>query len=121
MAGEMEPKFEMIAYCGLDCSRCPSYLATQNDDDAARAETAALYTKKFGLVLQPEDINCDGCRRGGRKLDYCQVCEIRQCCLAKGLEHCVVCDQQPCEKLIKFHKFSAEAKAAFEALKTKWR
>jgi hypothetical protein len=111
---------EMIAYCGLDCSRCPTYRATQNDDDIARAKTAALYAEKFGLVFQPEEINCDGCRTSaGRQLGYCRVCEIRGCCLAKGLEHCVVCDQQPCDKLIKFHEFSPEAKASFEALKTR--
>jgi hypothetical protein len=108
----------MIAYCGLDCSRCLTFLATQNNDDAARAETVAMYAKKFGLVLKPENINCDGCRtRGGKQIGYCRVCEIRQCCLEKGLEHCAICEQQPCEKLSKFHEFSPEAKASFEALK----
>jgi hypothetical protein len=111
---------EMIAYCGLDCSRCPTFLATQNDDDAARAETAALYAEQFGLVFQPEDINCDGCRAlAGKQIGYCRVCEIRQCCLKKGLEHCVICEQEPCEKLLKFHEFSPKAKASFEALKTR--
>jgi hypothetical protein len=111
---------EMIAYCGLDCSRCPTFLATQNDDDAAWAETAALYAEQFGLVFQPEDINCDGCRAlAGKQIGYCRVCEIRQCCLKKGLEHCVICEQEPCEKLLKFHEFSPKAKASFEALKTR--
>jgi hypothetical protein len=110
--------FEKTACCGLDCSLCPTFLATQSDDDVARAKTAALYAKKFGLVFQPEDINCDGCQTsGGRQIAYCRVFEIRECCPAKGLENCVDCDQQPCEPLIKFHEFSPEAKAFFEALK----
>ena len=46
----------MIAYCGLVCSSCPTFLATQNDDDAAREKTAAFYSKKFGFNLKPEDI-----------------------------------------------------------------
>jgi Protein of unknown function (DUF3795) len=31
---------KMITYCGLVCSDCPTFLATQNDDDVARQETA---------------------------------------------------------------------------------
>jgi len=111
---------KMIAYCGLVCSNCPTFIATQNDDDAAREKTAALYAQKFGMNLQKEDINCDGCLSvGERKIGYCQVCEIRQCCLGRGLEHCVICPEQPCEKILRFHEFSPEAKASFEALKGK--
>ena len=108
----------MIAYCGLVCSNCPTFLATQNDDDAARERTAALYAQKFGMTLKKEEINCDGClSMGGRQIGYCRVCEIRQCCLEKGHKHCVVCPEQPCDKLRRFHEFSPDAKAGFEALK----
>lgn len=108
----------MIAYCGLVCSSCPTYLATQNDDDVARQKTADLYAEKFGFDLKPEDINCGGCKSEGEKLiGYCQSCNIRQCCRQKGSENCALCSDQPCEDLIKFFEFSAEAKASFEALK----
>jgi hypothetical protein len=109
---------KMIAYCGLVCTSCPTFLATQNDDDDAREKTVALYAEKFGLILQKEEINCDGCLSvGGRQIGYCQVCLIRQCCLGKGLKHCVICPEQPCDKILRFHEFSPEAKTAFEALK----
>jgi len=109
---------ELIACCGLVCSNCPTFIATQNDDDEAREKTVALYTQKFGLAFQKEDINCDGCRsEGGRQIGYCQTCEIRRCCLDRGLTNCAVCPEQPCEIIRRFHEFSAEAKAAFEALK----
>lgn len=111
---------QMIAYCGLVCSNCPTFLATKNDDDAARQKTAALYSEKFGFDLKPEDINCDGClSQGGKLIGYCQVCEIRKCCRQKGLDHCALCEEQGCEKMAKFHEFSPDAKAAFEALKMK--
>jgi Protein of unknown function (DUF3795) len=107
----------MIAYCGLVCSNCPTFLATQNDDDAAREKTARLYSEKFGINLRPEEINCDGCTsEGGKLLGYCQVCEIRKCCRARALDHCAVCGEQPCEHLKKFHEFSPDAKACFDAL-----
>jgi hypothetical protein len=110
---------KMIAYCGLVCSDCPTFLATQNDDDAARQETADFYAEKFGLDFKPEDINCDGCKSdGGKLIGYCQTCNIRQCCREKGLENCAHCNDQPCEKLIQFHEFSADAKLSFEALKS---
>lgn len=108
---------KMIAYCGLVCSSCPTFLATQNNDDVAREKTAALYSEKFGFNLKPEEISCDGCiSEEGRLIGYCQSCEIRRCCRAKALDNCVVCDEQPCEKLVKFHEFSPEAKACFDAM-----
>ena len=111
---------EMIAYCGLVCSKCPTYLATRNDDDEARAKTAATYAEKFGFNLKPEEINCDGClSEGGKLIGYCQVCEIRKCCQDKGLDHCALCEERPCEQLIKFHEFSPDAKAGFDSLKTR--
>lgn len=109
---------QMIAYCGLVCSSCPTFLATQNDDDVARAKTAAFYSEKFGFDLKPEEINCDGCKsEGGKLIGYCQECSIRRCCREKGLDNCAVCNEQPCEDLVKFHEFSPDAKRCFDALR----
>lgn len=108
---------KMIAYCGLVCTNCPTYLATLNDDDEAREKTAAFYSEKFGFNLRPEEINCDGClSESGILISYCQECEIRKCCREKGLKNCAYCNEQPCEKLQKFHQFSPDAKASFELL-----
>ncbi|HUW66368.1 MAG TPA: DUF3795 domain-containing protein [Spirochaetia bacterium] len=108
---------EMIGYCGLVCSECPAFLATKNDDDVAREKTAAMYAEKYGFDLKPEDINCDGCLTlGERKLIYCQTCGIKQCCSERGQENCALCSE-PCEQLIRFHKFSPKAKACYDALR----
>lgn len=108
----------MIAYCGLVCSECPTFLATKNNDDEARKSTAAFYAEKYGFNLKPEDINCDGClTEGGRQIGYCRTCEIKKCCSERGLSNCTVCHEQQCERIISFHNFSPEAKACFEALK----
>ncbi len=111
---------KMIAFCGLCCTDCPTFLATQNNDDQARAKTAELYAKKFGFDLKPEDINCDGCHSiSGKLLGYCRTCAIRKCGQEKNIENCAFCDEQACEKLVDFHAFSPEAKASFKAqLKT---
>ena len=108
----------MIACCGLVCSDCPTFIATRNDDDSARAETAAFYRDTYGLDLKPEEINCDGClSTGGTLIGYCRTCEIRKCCLDRKIENCAVCDHQPCDKLIQFHEFSPAAKKSFDQLK----
>jgi hypothetical protein len=106
----------MIAYCGLVCSECPTYLATQNDDDMARVKTAAFLSEKYGLNFKAEDINCDGCLSSGERLiGYCNTCDVRKCAIAKSVENCSVCNVRPCEKLNKFHEFSPDAKASFES------
>ncbi|MBU1341730.1 MAG: DUF3795 domain-containing protein [Proteobacteria bacterium] len=108
---------KMIACCGLVCTSCPTFLATRNDDDAAREKTAVLYSKKFGFNLTPEEINCDGClSTSGKLIAYCQTCEIRKCCRKRNLDNCAACDEQPCEKLTQFHEFSPDAKACFDSL-----
>jgi len=110
---------KMIAYCGLVCSDCPAFLATRSDDDIARKKIAASWTEKFGHDFKPEDINCEGCKSEGKRLvGYCHVCPIRKCALARGVESCARCEEQPCEELLKMHAYSSEAKAAFEALKS---
>ncbi len=108
---------EMIAYCGLACQKCPAFIATLNDDDEARRQTAAMYAEKYGLNFKPEDINCEGCRcEGGKLIGYCSTCEIRKCGRNKGVDNCTACAEQPCQNLIDFHAFSPEAKAAFDAV-----
>lgn len=108
---------EMIACCGLICNDCPTFIATQNDDDDARVGTAAFYQKTYGFELKPEEINCDGCLSSkGKLIGYCQTCVIRQCCLERGLDNCAVCEAQPCEKLTQFHDFSPDAKACFDRI-----
>lgn len=106
---------QMIALCGLNCTQCPMYIATQNDDDDARAEAADMLFQKYGLKFKPEEINCDGCHtKGGRLLGYCNTCKIRECGLKKEFESCAECADQPCDHLARFHSFSSKAKAAFE-------
>ncbi len=108
---------KMVAYCGLVCSDCQTFLDTQSDYNEGRKMAEDLYSKKFGIKLNTKDINCDGClSNSGRLTGYCKNCEIRKCCVEKGLENCTVCKKQPCEKLKKLHDFSPEAKICFESL-----
>ena len=51
---------KMIAYCGIDCLECGAYIATKNNDDKLRKETAEQWSKKLDFEFNWENLNCDG-------------------------------------------------------------
>jgi hypothetical protein len=94
---------KMIAFCGLDCGECPTFLATRENDDQKRKEVAELWSKQYQSQFKPEDINCDGCLSGnGRLFIHCSVCEIRLCGREKAVKNCGHCHDYPCQKLDSF-------------------
>ncbi|MBW1642014.1 MAG: DUF3795 domain-containing protein [Deltaproteobacteria bacterium] len=107
----------MIAYCGLNCSNCEAYLATQEDNNARRAETAQKWSKIYNAEIKTEQINCTGCKSDGIKFSHCNVCEIRQCCISKNVDNCAVCDDYICDTLSGFIKLAPEAGIALEKLR----
>lgn len=109
----MTPK---ISYCGLNCATCPSFIATQNNDNALRKKTASFYSDLFRLDYTAEDINCDGClSESGRLIHYCKACKIRNCCREKNLNNCGACPDYPCNQLKKFQALAASTKRSYQA------
>jgi hypothetical protein len=109
----------MIAYCGLDCSKCEGFLATKADSNSQRAEVARKWSALYDADIKPEQINCDGCKAQGRKLFYCEnLCEIRKCCTAKGVDHCAACKEYPCQTVSAFIQMAPEAGKALERLRS---
>jgi hypothetical protein len=108
----------IIAFCGLECSACPGYIATRNDDDEARAKIAEEWSKAYNSDIKPEYVNCDGCTdMEGRHIGYCFECKVRKCASARGVENCAHCENYPCETLEAFHKMAPRAKANLEEIK----
>jgi len=111
---------KIIAYCGIICSECPAFIATQNNDEELRAKTAKKWATEYNPKMQPKDIFCDGClAETGVLFFHCLECEIRKCCLEKNIENCALCDQFPCQKISDFFKFVPDAKATLEKIRNK--
>ena len=54
---------QLIACCGLDCENCDARIATINNDDKLREETAQKWSAMNNTSeITPETINCTGCR-----------------------------------------------------------
>jgi hypothetical protein len=109
---------KMIAYCGIVCSECGAFIATQNDDDAKRKETAEQWSKQFGHPMKPEDINCDGClSESGRLVGHCNICEIRKCGQERGVVNCAYCGDYACDKLEKFFQMAPMFRATLDEIR----
>ena len=109
---------KMIAYCGINCSDCPAFLATRADDDDMRHKVVVLWSKQFQMKLSDEDINCDGCKTdNGCLFGHCRTCRMRACCSEKKLDTCADCSDYECEELKAFHTFVPQAKEMIEKIR----
>jgi len=108
----------MIAYCGLNCLECDAYIATNEDDDGKREETAGKWSQLYQADIKTEQINCDGCKTDGVKFVHCNVCEIRKCCLSRKVDNCAACEDYICDTLAGFIKLAPEIGRTLEKLRS---
>jgi hypothetical protein len=107
---------KMLAYCGIDCSECPAYLAHTRNDQALREKTAPEWSKAYGFDFKPSDINCVGCTATiGVHIKHCAECEFRSCGQARAVANCGRCSDYPCAKIAKFHEMVPPAKQNLDA------
>lgn len=110
---------QMIAYCGLVCTECPAFKATQGDNDEERKKVADLWTSE-DYPITPNDINCDGCKTTGKRIiKFCNICEVRKCAQANNVETCAHCEGYPCVVLQRRFEMigSVEAKKVLERIR----
>jgi uncharacterized Zn-finger protein len=109
---------KMIAYCGLVCTECPAFIATKEDDDTKRKETAEQWSEQFDTTIKLEDINCEGCVSSSEVVfSHPKVCEIRKCGQTKGIINCAYCDEYACCRLNEFFKIVPDAKTTLDNVK----
>ncbi len=109
---------KIVAVCGITCSDCPAYIATVNDDDAMRRQTAEKWAKQFSADIKPENINCKSCLSTEEPVfHYCTQCEIRKCGMDRDIENCAHCEEYACEKLAKFLDMVPAARATLDEIR----
>ncbi len=112
---------QMIAYCGLVCSECPAYIATQADDRAALEQVAAQWREEYEApTITVESVICDGCLgTTGRKCSHCSECNVRACAMGRAVVNCAHCDDYGCETITGFFGFVPEAKATLDGIRAR--
>ena len=101
----------LLAYCGIDCSKCFGY--TKTISEGAKQLRRTMRAEKMKQVwpsipfLGDYDafkkdldalagLRCRGCLEGGGN----PFCKIRKCCLKRGYRSCAQCDEfESCVKL----------------------
>jgi hypothetical protein len=106
-----------VGACGIVCSNCPAFQATQENDDTKRAKVAEEWSLE-PYPIRPGDVNCDGCMiEGGRTMVFVADCIVRSCAAENGYETCAECADFGCEKLDMPWKMSPDARKVLEELR----
>jgi hypothetical protein len=86
----------LLAACGPYCGACYHYRASFYDDERLRTEAARR-------GRNPQGFTCQGCRSDVLYIHAgCAQCEIRACADGRGIPHCGLCAELPCERLSAF-------------------
>lgn len=111
---------KLIAMCGINCSACEPYKASQINDVEELKKIALSWEEMYHMPpLVVKDVTCDGClSTTGRLSKHCPECDIRSCGISRGLPNCAYCDEfEGCEKLAHFWQFAPELRPALEEIR----
>jgi hypothetical protein len=107
---------EMIAYCGLHCSECKAFKATQANDIEWKKQIAKHWTEELKMEISPEDVNCRGCKSDTLSGWCRKICKIRPCAAERKVETCGHCNDYVCVKLKEFLPNEPEATKNLEEI-----
>jgi hypothetical protein len=108
----------ILAVCGLVCTDCPAYQATQANDQAWLEQVATQWREEFQAPnITAEYARCNGCLAQDAKLcGHCSECNVRLCAVERGLENCGLCPDYGCEKITTLMGFMPESKVRLDAI-----
>ena len=105
---------QIIAYCGLNCSECGAFIATQENDVE---KLKALALEWYQVEDNPTFCLCDGCNTEGRKNAHCSDCAVRACAISHGVANCAHCPDYGCDTLTGFFQHIPIAKENLEQIR----
>jgi hypothetical protein len=81
----------MLAYCGIDCSKCPAYRGTIEGDVSLLEEAARSFSNG---AFETDDWVCLGCPPADQRFvaKFCGSCAVRNCAVSRGVQNCAACD-----------------------------
>jgi hypothetical protein len=110
---------EMIAYCGLDCSKCEAYQLTLSNDLEGQNSLLARWRMEYNAPsMDLASVTCDGCTSAGRLGGYCPQCPVRACNQGRGLPHCAACPDYICERLADLFLMAPQMRENLEKLRS---
>ncbi len=92
----------ILGVCGIVCSECGAYLATQADDLGAKQRVLAQWRVEYNAPnLDLSAVTCDGCTAvGGRQSTaHLPVCDTRKCVIEHAVPNCGHCPEYVCDNL----------------------
>ena len=110
---------KIIAYCGLVCSDCDAYAATQANDREALERVAARWREEYNAPnVTVESVICDGCLGiDGQHCSHCAECDIRACGMERAVTNCADCVDYACEKLEGFFGSVPDARTVLDEVR----
>jgi hypothetical protein len=109
---------EIIAYCGITCSGCDAYQATQAQDRDELERVAAVWREEYDPSITAETILCDGCLvDDGPLCSYCSECPIRACAREKSVTSCAHCPDYGCEAIEGFMDHAPALRQVLETMR----
>jgi len=108
-----------IAFCGLVCTECEAYLATQANDLAALERMAIKSREQFNQPnITAESLMCDGgLAPSDRLCGYCYECQVRACGQERAVANCAHCTDYACAKLETFWGMAPQARATLDGIR----
>jgi predicted nucleic acid binding AN1-type Zn finger protein len=106
--------YQMLSYCGIDCSVCPAYSATRANDIE---KLTSLAVEWFEGSMDYSIVECEGCKGEGRIMKWCNECPTRACAIDRQMENCAYCRDYGCEKLLKVFEMSEEPRQNLERIR----
>lgn len=109
---------KIIAFCGILCSECDAYEATQSGSRQELERVAAAWREAFSPDITVEGIRCDGClSTEGPMCSYCSECPIRACAINHGIQSCAHCPDYGCDTIEQFLSHAPELRKALDKMR----
>lgn len=90
--------FHYDTYCGIYCGACDILVAYKN----GQGERIAPY-----LNVEASQVKCHGCKTE-TVFGTCGQCKIRNCARENKIEHCIDCDDYPCNHFNELKNLSSQ-------------